>query len=153
MEDPTPERPAPDRANRLSAALLRCSQLPLRRNASCAFLALNLTHFNVNRFVCARVLASALAAALLLLELLAGNNEFHNALHHNGNAASNNCVLCLFAKGHVDSPEPTPVLTPLVQPSFEPTPRQESIAFVDFTYLASPSRAPPASSSFLSVVA
>ena len=113
-----------------------------------------MTRFKVNRFVAAaRVLAGALAAALLLFELLAANGGFHQALHHGGKAASDSCFLCLFVKGHVDLPQSVPVVTASVRSSFDPAPRMESIAMMDFTYLASPSRAPPALASLLSVVA
>jgi hypothetical protein len=110
--------------------------------------------FKVNWFVAAaRVMAGALAAALLLFELLAANGAFHEALHQSGKAASDCCVLCLLAQGHVDSPDSVPVVTASVQPSFDLPPRMESIALLDFTFLASPSRAPPALASLLTVVA
>jgi hypothetical protein len=110
--------------------------------------------FKDNWFLAAaRVLAGALAGALLLFELVAANGELHQALHHGGKAASDSCVLCLFAKGHVDSPEAAPVVTVSIRSSFDAAPRMESIAMVDFTYLASPSRAPPALPLLFSVVA
>jgi hypothetical protein len=111
------------------------------------------SRFTVKRFVAAtRVLAGLLAGAVLLFELLAANGAFHEAWHHDGKATANPCVLCLFAKGQVDSPESTPILTEFVQSSFEPAPLMESVAKADVTYLAFPSRAPPASFSLLSVV-
>ena len=89
----------------------------------------------------------------MLFELLAANNVFHQALHHGGKAAANTCVLCLFAKGQVDSSEPGPVsVQPFLIP-LNPEPPMESIVVADFTYLSSPSRAPPAFSLLLSVVA
>jgi hypothetical protein len=98
----------------------------------------------VNRFVgAARVLAVVLAGVVLGFELLA-NSEFHQALHHSGNAASHNCALCLFANGHVDLPQSEPAATATVQPLFDSRPRAESIVLVDMAYLAAPSRAPPA---------
>jgi len=103
-----------------------------------------LSHFKANWFVAAaRGLAGVLAGALLLLGLLAVNNGFHQALHHSGKAAPDNCVLCLFAKGQVDLPQSVAIVPASVQSSFDLPPRMESIASVDFTYLASPSRAPP----------
>jgi hypothetical protein len=99
--------------------------------------------FKVNRFVGAtRVLAVLLAGMVLCFELLA-NSEFHQALHHSGNAASDQCALCLFANAHVDSPQSEPDAITTVQPLFDSQPRVESICVVDFTYLAAPSRAPP----------
>jgi hypothetical protein len=107
-----------------------------------------------NRFVAAaRVLAGVLAGALLVFELLSADGGFHQALHHNGKAASNGCILCLFAKGQVDSPQAVPGVTSSVWSMFPPAPRMESIALLDFTYLASASRAPPTLTSVLSVVA
>ena len=97
-----------------------------------------------NRFVtAARLLAGVLAGVLLVFELLAADGEFHQTFHH-GNAATNSCVLCLFAKGQVDSPQPAPALTACVWSVFHSTPRIEFIAPSDFSYLISASRAPPA---------
>jgi len=127
----------------------------LRSRVWCALLQPSLSDSKVNRFVAAatRGLAGVLAVALLLLGLLAVNGEFHEALHQTGKAASDNCVLCLFAKGQVDLPQSVPVVSAPVQPSSDLPTLRESIALVDFTYLASPSRAPPAFASLLSVVA
>ncbi len=91
--------------------------------------------------------------ALLLLGLLAANGGFHEALHHDGKAASDNCVLCLFAKGQVDAPQSVPVVAASVESSFDLPPRIEAGVLADFTYLTSPSRAPPAAVCLLSVVA
>jgi hypothetical protein len=93
-----------------------------------------------------------LAGALLLFELVAANSELHQKLHHNGKATSNTCVVCLFAKGHVDSAESAPAFTAPVRIPLGLAPTMESIFLADFTYLSSPSRAPPAFSSLLSVV-
>ena len=116
-------------------------------------LAASLSRFTVNRFIAARALACVLAGALLVFELLAADSGFHQALHHSGKAASNSCALCVFAKGHVDVPQSVPVVTASVRSAFDPAPLLESIGLVDFTYLARPSRAPPALASLLSVVA
>jgi len=89
----------------------------------------------------------------LLFGLLATNGRFHQALHPSGKEASNSCALCLFANGQVDLPQAVPIVTAYVGPSFELTPRIESIAMVGLMYLASLSRAPPVLTSFLSVVA
>jgi len=97
-----------------------------------------------------RALGGLLAIALLVCELLAGNSPFHQALH-SGKAASNSCLLCLFAKGQIDSPRSVPLVTAPVRSSFDSSPRMETVAVVDFRYLASPSRAPPASTSDLPV--
>jgi Protein of unknown function (DUF2946) len=114
-----------------------------------------LLHFKAKWFVAAaaRGLAGAFAVGLLLLELVAANGEFHQALHQSGQAAPDRCVLCLFVKGHVGLAQAAPVVTVSVQTAFEPPPRLESIPVVDFTYLASPSRAPPAFPSRLVAVA
>ena len=107
-----------------------------------------------NRFVAAaRGLAGLLAGALLICELLAANGQVHGALHHKGNAAPNSCVLCLFVKGLVDSPDSAPVPTEPVWSFFDSVPQIRSIAWVDFTYLVSLSRAPPALASSIPVVA
>jgi hypothetical protein len=90
---------------------------------------------------------------LLLLQLLTANSDFHQAQHRDGKAASPTCVLCLLANGHVDMPEAAPSITPAVPPLLDSTLRHESTVLVDFSYLAFPSRAPPAFSPPLSVVA
>jgi hypothetical protein len=84
--------------------------------------------------------------------LLAASDGFHQAQHRDGKATSANCVLCLLANGHLDAPEAAPSITPALRPLIDSAPRCESIALVDFSYLTSPSRAPPAFSSPLSVV-
>jgi len=112
------------------------------------------SRFKSNRFVAAfRGLAGVLAGALFLFELVASNGQFHQALHHNGQSASNGCVLCLFANGHVDLPPLMPVFTAPALSSFDSALRVETTVLVDFSYLGSPSRAPPALASFPSVVA
>jgi len=100
-----------------------------------------------------RGLAAMLAAAVLLFSLLATNSGFHEALHHGDKAASNNCVLCLFAKGQVDQPLATPVVAAFAPAIFLSAPQVESVVLVDFSYLSSPSRAPPALASLLLAVA
>jgi hypothetical protein len=111
------------------------------------------SRFKAIRFIAAaRVLACVLAGALLLFELVAANSELHQKLHHSGKATSNSCVVCLFAKGQVNSPESAPVFTAPVRIPLDPVLRTESIVMVDVTYLSFPSRAPPAFSSLLSVV-
>lgn len=97
--------------------------------------------------------ARLLAGALLIFELLAANSGLHQALHDGGKVASNTCVICLFAKGHVDSPGSLPVFTQPVTILLGPALPMESLVIKDFTYLSFPSRAPPAFSLPLSVVA
>jgi hypothetical protein len=110
--------------------------------------------FRFKRFDAAlRGVAGLLAAALLLFSLLATDEEFHQALHGSGKGASNGCLLCVFAKGHADLPQSAPVFTAAVLSAFNAALLMESIALVDFTYLASPSRAPPALASPLLAVA
>jgi hypothetical protein len=106
--------------------------------------------FKVIRSIAA---ARALAGALLIFELLAANSEFHQALHHGTKAASTTCVVCLFAKGHADSPGLIPLFTHPVTILLGPALRMESIVVKDFTYLSFPSRAPPRFSPLPSVVA
>ena len=101
----------------------------------------------------ARVLACVLAGALLLFEVLAANGQFHQSLHHEGKAASNTCILCLFAKGQVDSSDVAPIFSAPFRVTLKRAPLTESAPFVDFKYRSSASRAPPASSALLSVVA
>lgn len=107
----------------------------------------------VNWFAAFRGLAGALAGALLLFELLSTNGQFHQALHPAGKSGSNSCVVCLFAKGQVDAPPLAPVPSGVVWSRFESAPTTESTALVDSTYLVSPSRAPPAFSAHLPVLA
>ena len=117
-------------------------------------LASSLSRFKINWFVAAvRGLAGVLAGAILLFELLSTNGQFHQALHPGGKAASNICVVCLFAKGQVDSPQVIPAVSACVWSWFDPAPRMESAPLVDFAYLVSPSRAPPAFVSLSPVVA
>ena len=117
-------------------------------------LASSLSRFKINWFVAVvRGLAGVMALALLLFELLSTNRRFHQVLHPGGKAASNSCVVCLFAKGQVDSPQLAPVATAAVWSLFNPAPRMESAALVDFAYLVSPSRAPPALASLSQAVA
>jgi hypothetical protein len=112
------------------------------------------SRIKVNRFVAAcRGMAGILAAVLLLCEFLATSDQVHGAFHHNGNTTSNSCALCLFVKGLVDVPQPAPFATQPILSSFDLVSHFESIALVDFTYLVSPSRAPPASASKSPVVA
>jgi hypothetical protein len=100
--------------------------------------------FKVNRSVAARALAGVLAAMLLLFELVGSSGRFHQALHCNGNQASNTCIICLFAKGHLDAPPSVPIASPPVQTVFDSAPRIEYIILVDARYVLSPPRAPPA---------
>jgi hypothetical protein len=103
------------------------------------------SRFKVNGFATAtRGLAGLLAGALLFVEILGANGGFHQSLHANGKAAPSSCLLCLFAKAQVDLPQSAPVITAVIQSSFETAPLGESIVLVDFTYLAAPCRAPPA---------
>jgi hypothetical protein len=74
-------------------------------------------------------------------------------MHHGGTADSNSCVLCLFANGHVDLPQTVPAVTAPVRWVLEAAPPARAIVTVDFTYLVSPSRAPPAPAFVPSVVA
>jgi hypothetical protein len=106
------------------------------------------------RFIlAARHMACVLVGALLLLEGLAASGQFHQSLHHEGKTASNTCVLCLLAKGQVDTADISPVFTAPFLVSPKRAPLIDVIPFVDFRYLSSPSRAPPVSSLLLSVVA
>jgi len=111
------------------------------------------SRFKVIRFIAAaRVLACVLAGALLIFELLAANSEFHQALHHGGKAASNTCVVCLFAKGHADSPGLTPVFTRPVAILLSPALRSELEFLPWFDFVVSDGRAPPFNSSSTAVV-
>ncbi len=108
----------------------------------------------MKRFITAfRVIGGVMAGVVFLLGLLATNRAFHDAAHHDGNAASVTCVLCLLAKGQVDSPQLVSVITPAVQHSFEAPGRWQLPAVLDFRYVISPSRAPPAAARRFSVVA
>jgi len=142
----------------LAQTVRRTNELPNRIPLLCS--GAGSASFSLNVFGCtnlrlaqaARALACAMAGALLLFELLAANGAFHQAFHHSDRSASNNCVLCLFAKGQVDSPESTPILSTPVQVAVFQSLPVESIVLVDFSYLSFPSRAPPAFFSSLSVV-
>ncbi len=115
----------------------------MRRGAGHGFLTAGVSRFKANRLTTvARVLAGAMAVAVLLLELLAANGGFHEALHSGGKAVPGSCVLCLFAAGQAESPGMAPAAASPAA-SVLAAPVRESIAAVDITYLASPSRAPP----------
>jgi hypothetical protein len=99
-----------------------------------------------------QILAGMLAVALLVLELLAADGDFHCSLHKNRQTTSAGCVLCMFVQGQVDLAQPAPVIPAAIRSVFEIAPRFESITGAHFTYLAAPSRAPPAPASLPSVV-
>ena len=127
--------------------------MDLLRKERCVLLACNMSPLRLNRSVVARALAGVLAVSLLVFELLATSGRFHQALHSDGNSSSSTCIICLFAKGHLDTSPATPVPSPAIEPAFNFTPRVESITLVDFRYLASPPRAPPAPAPLLTVLA
>ena len=107
----------------------------------------------VKRLIAARVLATFLAAAVVSFGLLAANGALHRTLHQGGTADSGSCVLCLFAHGHADSPEAVLVTSAFVPTASDlPVPAVSAVK-VDFTYLLSPSRAPPVLADLLPVVA
>lgn len=117
----------------------------------CAFLLPSVLRLKLNWFnITARLLGGVLAGGLLVLELLAADGAFHKALHQGGKS---NCIICLFVKGQVHSPQSAPILPGCVWRSSDLSPRVEPIVLVSFTYLASFSRAPPALAFLLSVVA
>ncbi len=99
---------------------------------------------NSRLITAAGMLTGVLTGALLVFELLAANSGLHQVLHQEGKPASDGCVLCLFAKGQVDLPEPVPVAVVILRCVFPQVLARESHAVVDFAYLVSPSRAPPA---------
>ena len=117
----------------------------LARWRETCFISARLARSKVNWF---RATVHILAGVLLILELLAANGGFHQALHHTGNAPPDSCALCLIAKGQVGSPEPALISTQPIQFSFHSTPQIESIVLMDFSYLTPPGRAPPALASF-----
>lgn len=121
------------------------SSLGLLGGMERAYLPFNVAPFKVNRSVATRAFAGVLAVGLLIFELLATSGRFHQALHCSGTQASNTCVICLFAKGHLDAPPAPPIASPPVQISFESAPRIESIILVDSRYALSPPRGPPVS--------
>lgn len=110
------------------------------------FVNASVSGFQPSRFVAvaARRLAGVLGGALLAFALLAANSELHHAWHHGGNPSSNSCALCLFAKGQVEMPDSTMVFLAAFRPSFDSAPPLETVSKIDLTYLAFPSRAPPA---------
>lgn len=99
------------------------------------------------------VLAGLLAGLVLLFGLLAASDQLHRTFHHNGNDAANPCLVCLLIKGQVKSSDPVPVVAACVTVLFQAAPQAQTAVSPDFTYLASPSRAPPAPASLLPVVA
>lgn len=113
----------------------------------------NVVPFKVKRSVATRAFAGVLAGALFIFELLATSGRFHQALHCDGNQTSSTCIVCLFAKGHLDAPPSVPVASPPVKTSFYTAPRVDSLLLVDVRYVLSPPRAPPAAIPFLTVQA
>jgi Protein of unknown function (DUF2946) len=90
---------------------------------------------------------------VLLFGLLAASNAFHRAMHHGRTADSSSCVLCLFANGHVYLPQTAPAVSESVRVLLAVAPLTEPVVTVDFTYLISPSRAPPAPAPLLPAAA
>jgi hypothetical protein len=113
----------------------------------------NVVPFKVKRSVAARAFAGVLATSLLIFELLATSGRFHQALHCDGNQTSSTCIVCLFAKGHLDAPPSVPVASPPVEAFFQSAPCIDSILLVDVRYVLSPPRAPPIPTPFLTVQA
>lgn len=103
-----------------------------------------------------RVAKPALSGLLALLLLISGTLSVSQALHqllHNDAAGSHLCLVCLFAKGQVSAADVAVVAALLVLfPLFSPRPANSS-PLPSFDYRLSPSRAPPAPASLLSVVA
>ena len=99
------------------------------------------------------VLAGLLAGLLLLFGLLAASEQLHRAFHPNGKDGANPCLACLLIKGQVKSADPVAVVAAAVIVLFQAAPKAQTAVLPDFTYLASPSRAPPALASLLPVVA
>lgn len=97
-------------------------------------------------------LAGLLAGFLVFAAVLSAAPALHAQFHDNSPSPSHPCMLCLFAKGHVDSPQTAPIVTAPTRPWFDARIQLISIPAVDFTYLAAPPRAPPALTSLLSVV-
>ena len=114
------------------------------------FLTRSVSRSTAKRF---NVLARLLAGAVLVFSLLAADSSIHLALHQNGAAASTTCVFCLLAKGQVESPELAPAITGPIIFAVVLAPFVEFSAPADVHYLSSPSRAPPAPLSLLSVLA
>jgi hypothetical protein len=109
--------------------------------------------FDANRLVAAaRILAGVMAGAVLLLEVLAADGGFHQALHSGGKAVPGGCVLCLLAAGQAEAPGFAPAVASPVWSSLAVCVRAPVVG-VDVTYLASPSRAPPVFSLLPAVVA
>lgn len=93
----------------------------------------------------APVVAGVLAGLLLLLGLLAANDGLHRRYLHRGQDGANLCLACLLLKGQVKSSDPAPVAAAFVALLLYPAPRADTAVLPDVSYLASPSRAPPAS--------
>lgn len=124
-----------------------------RRRVPC-FSGASVFHRNTKWFVAAsRGLAGLLAGALLVFELLAGDGQLHQAFHDGAKGASNTCLLCLFATGHVDLSDTMPVVATYVRQPVKRLLQTETTPLLNFRYLCSPSRAPPVLSSFRPVVA
>jgi hypothetical protein len=56
------------------------------------------------------VLAGWLAFLLLGFTLIASSGPLHEAFHHDSAAGAGACAICLFAQGHIDSPDAAPPL-------------------------------------------
>lgn len=114
----------------------------------------------MNVGVCVRItarlfkpaLASLLAGLLVLAAVLSAAPALHAQFHDNSSAPYHPCMLCLFAKGHMDSSQAAPIVTAPARPSFDARIPLISVPLVDFAYLAAPPRAPPALSFLPSVV-
>lgn len=121
----------------------------------CALLAASVTRRRANKILSTAtpVLATLLAALLVLLGLLAASDALHRTFHHKGNGGSDPCMACLLVKGQVESADFGPVLAAAIPDLLCAAPMPGPVASPEFTFLAFHSRAPPAIAFPLPVVA
>jgi hypothetical protein len=98
----------------------------------------------------ARLLASGLVVVLLLVSVLSASDVLHRVFHHNARQGTSVCAVCLLMKGHIEPRVLPAALLVFSLPWVSLTARTVAVQ-PPGRFLSTPSRGPPAPSSFHSV--
>jgi hypothetical protein len=98
-------------------------------------------------------LAGLLALILIFAATVSVSQTVHRFLHHDASASGHFCLICSIAKGQVSAAAVATIPAPPVISCFSSLPATDASVLRGFDYRLSPSRAPPAPVSFLSVAA
>lgn len=93
--------------------------------------------------------AIVLCAFVFFLSVVAASPALHKAIHHDADSPGHECVITVFAGGHVAAPGFAPVAVILGALFAWVALRAESLPFSTTDYCFSQSRAPPRGSSVL----